>query len=64
MDSWQRFNKTSLPDKKEFYSNLTMEGITDADYSHAKRVWEGLEYETHDLHTSIMMYTCKVIHYY
>ena len=27
MDSWQRFDETSLPDKKAFYSNLNMEDI-------------------------------------
>ena len=27
-----KFNETSLPDNKEFYSNLTMENIEDADY--------------------------------
>ena len=37
-DSRQRYNKLSLPDKKEFYSNLTMEDIIDADCVHAKRV--------------------------
>ena len=42
LDSWQRFNKTSLPDKKEFYNNLNMEDITDSDYKHAKRVWKVL----------------------
>ena len=31
MDSWERFNETSLPDKKAFYSNLNMEDITDVD---------------------------------
>ena len=31
MDSWQRFDETSLPDKEAFYSNLNMEGITDVD---------------------------------
>ena len=40
MDGWERFNETSLPAKKEFYSNLTMESITDVDYKHTKRVWE------------------------
>ena len=40
LDSWQRFNKTSSPDKKEFYNNLNMEDITDSDYKHAKRVWK------------------------
>ena len=40
MNSWQRFNETPLPDKKEFYSSLTMEDIKNADYKHAKRIWE------------------------
>ena len=38
MDEWKKFNETSLPEKEEFYSNLNMEDITDADYMHAKRV--------------------------
>ena len=29
IDSWQRFDKTSLPDKEAFYSNLNMKDITD-----------------------------------
>ena len=38
MDSRKKLNGT-LPNKKEFYSNLTMEDITDADNKHTKRVW-------------------------
>ena len=38
MDSWKRFDET-LPDKRKFYSDLNMKGITDADYEHAKRVY-------------------------
>ena len=30
MDSWERFDETSLPDKKAFYSSLNMENITDS----------------------------------
>ena len=37
MDSWKRFDKTSLPNKEEFYSNLNMEDITDVDYRHVKK---------------------------
>ena len=36
MDSCERFNEISLPDKEAFYSNLNMEDITDVDYKHAK----------------------------
>ena len=32
MDGWEKFNKKSLPEKEEFYSNLNMEDITDTDY--------------------------------
>ena len=42
MDSWERFNETSLPDKEAFYSNLNMEDITDVDYRHANTVFEYL----------------------
>ena len=34
----EKFNETTLPKKEEFYSNLNMEDITDADYMHTKRV--------------------------
>ena len=42
MDSWQRFDETSMPDKEDFYSNLNMEDITDVDYRHGKKVFEYL----------------------
>ena len=38
MDSWERFNETSLPDKEAFYSSLNMENITDVVYRHANDV--------------------------
>ena len=40
MDSWKRFDKTSLPGKKDFYGslNVDVEGITDVDHRHAKIV--------------------------
>ena len=40
MDSWERFNKTSLPSKKDFYSELTLEDISDKDYEHAQKVFK------------------------
>ena len=36
MDSWERFDETSLPNEEDFYSSLNMEDITDIDYRHAK----------------------------
>ena len=35
MNEWE----TTLLEKVEFYSNVNMEDITDADCIHAKRVW-------------------------
>ena len=37
MGEWENFNELILPEKEEFYSNLNMEDITDADDMHAKR---------------------------
>ena len=42
MDSWERFDETSFPDKEAFYSSLNMEDITDVDHRHAKRVFKNL----------------------
>ena len=42
MDSWERFNETSLPDKEVFYSSLNMEDITYVDHRHEKRVFKNL----------------------
>ena len=54
MDDWEKFNETKLPEKEEFYSNLNLEDITDADYMHAKRVCNYFEIkklgEYHDLY--------------
>ena len=40
MDSWERFDETSLPDKKAFYSKLYLGNITDKDYKHTQKVFE------------------------
>ena len=38
MDEWDKFNETSIANKESFYSNLTMENITETDYIHAHNV--------------------------
>ena len=38
MEKWEEFNETSSPEKDDFYSNLNMESITEADYNHPKRI--------------------------
>ena len=40
MDSCHRFNETSLPNEKEFYSNLNMDGIADSHFKHANESLE------------------------
>ena len=40
MNSWETFDEELLPEKEAFYSSLNMEGITDVDYIHAKRVYK------------------------
>ena len=40
MDSWERLNETSLPDKEAFYSSLNLENMTDVGYIHAKSVFK------------------------
>ena len=42
MDSCERFDETSLPNKEDFYSNLNKEDITDVDYRHGKIVFQYL----------------------
>ena len=53
MDSWERFNETTLPNKKTFYSKLYLENITDEDYIHAQILFEEFQLknlgEYHDL---------------
>ena len=39
MDSLEKFDKTELPNKEEFYSILNDENISNEDYQHAKNVW-------------------------
>ena len=53
MNGWERFNE-KLPEKKDFYTHLNMEDITDEDYVHAERVCKDFEIknlgEYHDLY--------------
>ena len=53
-DTWERFSEISLPSKKDFYSNLDMEDISDIDYRHANNVFKVFKLENlgdyHDLY--------------
>ena len=57
MDSWERFDETALPPKKDFYSNLNLEDISNKDYAHAQKFWDvfGIKNlgEYHDLYVQI-----------
>ena len=54
MENWERVNETSLPSKKEFYSNLNMEDIDEIDYRHGNNVFKSFKLENlgdyHDLY--------------
>ena len=43
MDSWEIFNETSLPSKKDFYNKLNIEDIDDIDYRHGNNVFKGFK---------------------
>ena len=53
-DSWERLDEKCLSFKSEFYSNLTLENITDIDYRHANKVFKKFKLKNlgnyHDLH--------------
>ena len=61
MDGWDKFNETSIPSKESFYSNLTMENISETDYRHANNVFKHLNLI---IWVIIMIHTFKVTHYY
>ena len=54
MDEWNKFNEKELPVKKSFYSNLTMEDISDTYYKHANNVFKNFNLNNlgdyHDLY--------------
>ena len=57
MDSWDRFEETNLPPNDSFYSALSMSGVSETDYEHARKVWRefGINNmgEYHDLYLKI-----------
>ena len=54
MDEWNKFNEKELPCKGSFYSNLSMEDISDTDYKHANNAFKKFNInnlgEYHDLY--------------
>ena len=43
IDTWERFDETSLPDKEHFYSSLNMEGIITIDICMQKYYMKNLK---------------------
>ena len=43
MYGWDKFNETSIPSKESFYSDLTMENISETDYRYANNVFKTLK---------------------
>ena len=60
MESWERFDETSLPNKEAIYRKLNLEDVTDKGYQHAQKYGK---YSELKILTSIMTYMFKVIHY-
>ena len=54
MDSWEKFDETSIPPKESYYSELNEEGISDTNYAHIQKVWRVFKIkdmgENHDLY--------------
>lgn len=45
-DSWEKLDEQRLPEKSNFYSNLTLEDISDSEYEHAMNVWNTFNCQT------------------
>ena len=51
MNTWEKFDEESLPNKEDFYSSLNMEEIPYVDYMHAKKVFKIFNNKNiHDYH--------------
>ena len=48
MNSQERLKETQLPPKEAFYSRLNDEGISEENYTHAKKVWVTFEMKNLD----------------
>src|SRR3954465_15996902 len=42
-NAWEKFDRTSLPSRKDFYSLLSQQNISKEDYEHAQKVWQVFE---------------------
>ena len=57
MDDWVKFDETSLPEREDYYSNLSMKYITNADNVDGKRICKDFKIknlgEYHDFYVQI-----------
>ena len=57
MDSFDRFDETSLPSQDAFFNKLSGSTCSDTDYTHATRVWDAFGCETiadyHDIYLQL-----------
>ena len=64
MESRGKFEKTTIPPKEAFYSELNLEGISDADYAYIQKLWKILEIkncsEYHDCMFSVIHYCLQM----
>ena len=61
IDEWDKFNEIVLPGKDSFYSNLTLENISETDYAHANNVFK--KFNINNL-VNIMIFMLEVIRCY
>ena len=63
-DSFEKFDKTELQTKENFYSILNDENIDDQQYNHAKIVWNTFKLknmgEYHDLYLKCILLSADV----
>ena len=54
MNNWGKIDETTIPPKENFYSKLSLQGVSDEDYAHAQKGWQVFEIENrgeyHDLY--------------
>ena len=50
MDNWDKFDGTYLPSKKDHYSELILEDISDKDYEHAQKLFKEYSKNMGDYH--------------
>ena len=61
MNDWEKFNEKKLPKEEEFYSNLNLEDIPDADHMHGERFCKDFK---QNILVNIMIFILRVMYYF